>query len=97
MWDRDERLALRTRELPPELLTATRVLHVDDVDQTAAIAAARKRPRTDAIVLLCISSPRILFDDTRTVNDLLHYDKSGPARGLLQGRNAIVASCFADA
>jgi sulfofructose kinase len=41
MWDRDERLALRTRELPPELLTATRVLHVDDVDQAAAIAAAR--------------------------------------------------------
>jgi sugar/nucleoside kinase (ribokinase family) len=41
MWDRDERLALRTRELPSELLTATRVLHVDDVDQAAAIAVAR--------------------------------------------------------
>jgi sugar/nucleoside kinase (ribokinase family) len=41
MWDRDERLALRPRELPAELLTATRVLHVDDVDQAAAIAAAR--------------------------------------------------------
>jgi sulfofructose kinase len=41
MWDRDERLALRTRELPEDLLIATRVLHVDDVDQAAAIAAAR--------------------------------------------------------
>jgi sulfofructose kinase len=40
LWDRHEGLALRPRELPGELLTATRVLHVDDVDQDAAIRAA---------------------------------------------------------
>ena len=41
LWDRHDGLALRPRELPPELLTATRVLHVDDVDQDAAIRAAQ--------------------------------------------------------
>jgi sulfofructose kinase len=41
LWDRHDGLALRPRELPPDLLTATRVLHVDDVDQDAAIRAAR--------------------------------------------------------
>ncbi len=40
LWDRHEGLTLRPRELPVELLTATRVLHVDDVDQEAAIRAA---------------------------------------------------------
>jgi sugar/nucleoside kinase (ribokinase family) len=41
LWDRHEGLALRPRELPTDLLTASRVLHVDDVDQDAAIRAAR--------------------------------------------------------
>jgi len=40
LWDRHEGLTLRPRELPSELLTAARVLHVDDVDQEAAIRAA---------------------------------------------------------
>ena len=51
LWDRHDGLALRPRELPPELLTATRVLHVDDVDQDAAIRAARSPAR------LAFSSP----------------------------------------
>ena len=41
LWDRHDGLALRPRELPPDVLTATRVLHVDDVDQEAAVRAAR--------------------------------------------------------
>jgi len=41
LWDRDERLQLRARELPAEVFLSTRVLHVDDVDQDAAIRAAR--------------------------------------------------------
>lgn len=41
LWDRDERLQLRDHELPPDALCATRILHVDDVDQEAAIRAAR--------------------------------------------------------
>jgi sulfofructose kinase len=40
LWDRNERLALRTRELPEEAICAGRLVHVDDVDQAAAIRAA---------------------------------------------------------
>jgi sugar/nucleoside kinase (ribokinase family) len=40
LWDRDERLMMRDRELPTEAIASTRVLHVDDVDQGAAIRAA---------------------------------------------------------
>ena len=40
LWDRDERLRLRDRELPPELIAAARVVHIDDVDAEAAIRAA---------------------------------------------------------
>jgi sugar/nucleoside kinase (ribokinase family) len=40
LWDRDERLKLRERELPPEVIAAARVVHVDDVDVDAAIRAA---------------------------------------------------------
>ena len=41
LWDRDDRLRLRERELPVEALAAARVVHVDDVDDDAAIRAAR--------------------------------------------------------
>jgi sugar/nucleoside kinase (ribokinase family) len=40
LWDRDERLRLRSRELPSEALAAARLVHVDDVDESAAIVAA---------------------------------------------------------
>ncbi len=40
LWDRPPELSLRPRELPPEVLTAARVVHVDDTDQDAAIRAA---------------------------------------------------------
>jgi sugar/nucleoside kinase (ribokinase family) len=41
LWDRHEGLSLRPRELADEVVTSARVLHVDDVDQEAAIRAAR--------------------------------------------------------
>lgn len=41
LWDRDERLRLRPREIVRESLAAARLVHVDDVDQPAAIMAAR--------------------------------------------------------
>ncbi|HEY3380806.1 MAG TPA: PfkB family carbohydrate kinase [Vicinamibacterales bacterium] len=41
LWDRDERLALEDADVPLEVLASTRLLHVDDVDQAAAIRAAR--------------------------------------------------------
>ena len=40
LWDRDERLMMRERDIPIEAIAAARVLHVDDVDQAAAIRAA---------------------------------------------------------
>jgi sugar/nucleoside kinase (ribokinase family) len=41
LWDRDERLELRPREIPVDTIRATRLVHVDDVDQRAAIEAAK--------------------------------------------------------
>ena len=40
LWDRDERLWMRDRDIPVEAIAEARVLHVDDVDQNAAIRAA---------------------------------------------------------
>jgi sulfofructose kinase len=40
-WDRDERLNLDDRELPAEAIASCRLVHVDDTDERAAIAAAR--------------------------------------------------------
>jgi len=41
LWDRDERLLLRERELPVDAVAGARLVHVDDVDQAAAISAAQ--------------------------------------------------------
>jgi sulfofructose kinase len=41
LWDRDDRLQLRDRELPLDALSTARVVHVDDVDDEAALRAAR--------------------------------------------------------
>jgi sulfofructose kinase len=41
LWDRDERLALREREIPLDAIRASRLVHVDDVDQEAAVRVAR--------------------------------------------------------
>jgi sulfofructose kinase len=41
LWDRDERLRLCPADVPLDVIASTRLLHVDDVDQDAAIRAAR--------------------------------------------------------
>jgi len=41
LWDRDERLQLRPRELPSDVFASALLIHVDDDDQQAAIEAAR--------------------------------------------------------
>lgn len=41
LWDRDEKLHLRPHEIPERAIVSARLLHVDDVDQEAAIVAAR--------------------------------------------------------
>lgn len=50
LWDRDDKLRLRDRELPIEALAAARVVHVDDVDDDAAIRAARIGREAGALV-----------------------------------------------
>jgi sugar/nucleoside kinase (ribokinase family) len=40
LWDRDEALRLRAEDVPIDVIASTRLLHVDDVDQDAAIRAA---------------------------------------------------------
>ena len=40
LWERDEALALRQQDLKPDMLANARVLHVDNVDEDAAISAA---------------------------------------------------------
>ena len=50
LWDRDEGLLLRPRELPQEVLASARALHVDDVDQEAAILAAQIGRQSGRIV-----------------------------------------------
>lgn len=40
LWDRDDRLNLRAGDLDPALIAGARLVHVDDEDQEAAIAAA---------------------------------------------------------
>jgi sugar/nucleoside kinase (ribokinase family) len=41
MWDRQPRATLRPDDLDPSAIAGARLLHVDDVDEEAAIAAAR--------------------------------------------------------
>lgn len=65
LWDRDDRLTLGDGEPPASLVTSARLVHVDDVDQEAAIRVAtlaraagvpvtsdidRLTPRTEALV-----------------------------------------------
>lgn len=41
LWDRPAEMALRPADLPADLATGTRLIHVDDVDPDAAIAAGK--------------------------------------------------------
>lgn len=40
LWDRDDRLMLQPHEVPAALIASARLVHVDDVDESAAICAA---------------------------------------------------------
>ena len=39
LWHRDDRLALTPEQIPAEVLTQSRLIHVDDVDRAAALYA----------------------------------------------------------
>jgi sugar/nucleoside kinase (ribokinase family) len=49
LWDRDEQLLMRERDLPVDAIAQARVLHVDDVDQAAAIRAAQLAREHDVV------------------------------------------------
>jgi len=49
-WQRDPSLVLRQEDLPPDALAGARVLHVDNVDEEVAIAAARRARAAGMIV-----------------------------------------------
>jgi len=49
-WQRDASLVLRQEDLPAEALAGARVLHVDNVDEEVAIAAARRGRAAGMIV-----------------------------------------------
>jgi len=50
LWSRDDRIALKTQELAPALLASARVVHIDDVDQEAAIQISQMASACGAIV-----------------------------------------------
>ncbi len=50
LWSRPAGLALRPEELPHDVLAQARVVHVDDADEEAALAAAGCASRAGAIV-----------------------------------------------
>jgi sugar/nucleoside kinase (ribokinase family) len=50
LWDRDELLKFRDGELPADDIREARVVHVDDVDQDAAIRTAQMARRAGAMV-----------------------------------------------
>jgi sugar/nucleoside kinase (ribokinase family) len=66
LWDRDDRLLMRDRDLPAEALLHARVVHVDDVDQRAAIRAAGIARESGIVVTSDIDR---LTDRTRDLID----------------------------
>src|SRR5262245_994108 len=50
LWERPAGAGLRPDEIPADVLARTRLLHVDDVDEEASIAAARKAREAGAHV-----------------------------------------------
>ena len=62
LWDRDERLNLAPREIDAETIALARVVHVDDEDQEAAIAAATLARRAG---VPCTSDIERLTDRTK--------------------------------
>ena len=46
LWDRDPRMVLKPRDVPPDFAAGARLVHVDDVDGEAAAAAGRAAMRS---------------------------------------------------
>jgi sugar/nucleoside kinase (ribokinase family) len=50
LWDRDARLNLQPGEIDPHVIQSTKLLHIDDEDEGAALIAARVARSNDVIV-----------------------------------------------
>ena len=66
LWDRDELLLMRERDIPVEAIATARAVHVDDVDQAAAIRTAQVAREHDVLVTSDIDR---LTDRTRELID----------------------------
>ena len=80
LWDRDPRLLLHDDEIPADVIRSARLLHVDDVDERAAITAARVARAAGVLVTSDIDS---LGDQTESLIgavDVPIFDQHLPVR-----------------
>lgn len=69
-WNRDERLAVRPRELKPEAITTARILHLDGCDAAACIQAAKWARKAGIPVMADIDT---VYKDVEELFSLIDY------------------------
>jgi sulfofructose kinase len=69
-WDRDERLAVRPRELKPGAITTARILHLDGCDAAACIQAAKWARAAGIAVMADIDT---VYNDVEELLPLIDY------------------------
>jgi sulfofructose kinase len=80
LWDRDPRLSLHEDEIPADVIRSARLLHVDDVDERAAIRAARIARGAGVPVTSDIDSLSDLTRDLFGAVDVPIFDERLPLR-----------------
>jgi sulfofructose kinase len=90
LWDRDDRLRLRDRELPTDAIAAARAVHVDDVDDEAAVRAARLGRAAGAFVTTDIDRVTPKTTELATIVTHAIFAQHVPAQ--LTGLNDIEAA-----
>jgi sugar/nucleoside kinase (ribokinase family) len=80
LWDRDARLLLRDDEIPTEAIKCARLLHVDDVDERAAITAAAVARGAGVLVTSDIDAVGSRTSDLIGAVDVPIFDEHLPCR-----------------
>ncbi|MBE3071425.1 MAG: hypothetical protein IMZ67_00485 [Acidobacteria bacterium] len=80
VWDRDERLRLEPHEVPADVIRSARLLHVDNVDEAAAIRAARIAREAGVTVTSDIDCLGDRTDELIGVVDVPIFDEHLPLR-----------------
>ena len=80
VWDRDERLLLTPQEIPADLIRSARHLHIDDVDEEAAISAARLARESGVRVTSDIDRQTSRTEELVAAVDVPIFDEHLPAR-----------------